>query len=264
MVVREDNPEEIVENIKGNLEEDTKSDTSEEGEIPPEEENLNESSGEDEEMYLWDELKYKANYVCFISNESTEQQVQIASAAVDKLEEPVCDHRTRIRERSRPLRKCNDNQPISIFWEIGGIKAHCLIDSGCKGIMISPNFIRAAKIEPFPLDKPIGIQLAITGSKSVINYGMNMTIKYEGREVKEYFDIINIDYYDAILGTPFLRKHEVIIDFINNCLRLKDKIIHNQANKYKVGEGNPQKNKKNVSMKALKQEEPKIPHKDSE
>ena len=83
-------------------------------------------------------------------------------------------------------------------------------------------------------------------------------------ESKEYFDIINIDYYDAILGTPFLRKHEVIIDFINNCLRIKDKIVPNQANEYKVGEGNPQKTKKNVSMKALKQEEPKIPHKDSE
>ena len=75
--------------------------------------------------------------------------------------------------------------------------------------------------------------------------------------------IINIDYYDAILGTPFLRKHKVIIDFVNNCLRLKDKIIRNQANKYKVGEGNPQKNTKNVSMKALKQEEPTISHEDS-
>ena len=72
---------------------------SEEGEIPPkEEDNLNKSSGEDEEMYLWDELKYKANYVCFISNESTEQQVRIASAAVDKLEEPVYDHRTRCHD----------------------------------------------------------------------------------------------------------------------------------------------------------------------
>ena len=62
---------------------------------------------------------------------------------------------------------------------------------------------------------------------------------------------------------PFLRKHKVIIDFMNNCLKIKDKIICNQANKYKVGEGNPQKNKKNVSMKALKEEEPEIPQEDS-
>ena len=92
-------------------------------------------------MYSWDKLEYKANYVRFISNENTEKQVQIASAVVNKLEEPVYDHRTRIKERSRPLWKCNDNQPISVFWEIGGTKAHCLIDSGCEGIMLSPNFI---------------------------------------------------------------------------------------------------------------------------
>ena len=216
-MAREDDSGEIVENIEGNLEEDAKFSMSEEEEIPPkEEDNLNESSGKDKAMYLWDELEYKANYVRFISDESTEKQVQIASAIVNKLEESVYDHRTRIRERSRPLRKCNDNQPISVFWEIGRTQAHCLMDSVCEGIMLSPNFIRVAKIEPFPLDKPIGIQLAVTGSKSVINYGANATIKYEGRESKEYFNIINIDYYNAILGTPFLRKHEVIINFVNN------------------------------------------------
>ena len=76
--VREDDLEEITESIEGNLEEDVKSSMSREEEIPQEEEdNLNESSGEDEEMYSWDELKYKANYVRFISNESTEKQVQI-------------------------------------------------------------------------------------------------------------------------------------------------------------------------------------------
>ena len=104
---------------------------------------------------------------------------RIASAEVNKLEEPVYDLRTRIRERSRPLWKHNDNQPISIFWEIGGTKADCLIDSGCEGIMISPNLIRVAKIEPFLLDKPIGIQLAVTGSKSVINYKCDHKVRRE-------------------------------------------------------------------------------------
>ena len=155
------------------------------------------------------------------------------------------------------------NQPILVFWEVGGIKAHCLINSGCEGIMISPSFIRVAKIEPFPLENTIGIQLAVTGSKSGINYGANATIKYNEKELKEYFDIVNIDYYDTILGMEFLRKHKVIIDFVNHCLKIKDKIICNQANEYKVGEGNPQKNKKNISMKALKEKEPKVPQEDS-
>ena len=115
-MVREDDSDKIAEDIEGNLKEDAKPNVSKEEEVPQEEEdNLNKSSGEDEEMYSWDELEYKANYVCFISNKSTEKQVQIASAVVNKLEEPVYDHRTRIKERSRPLRKRNDNQPISVF-----------------------------------------------------------------------------------------------------------------------------------------------------
>ena len=45
MVAREDNSEEIIKNVEGNLKEDTKSDASEEEEIPlKEEETLNESS----------------------------------------------------------------------------------------------------------------------------------------------------------------------------------------------------------------------------
>ena len=75
-MVREDDSEEIAENIKGNLEEDVKFNASREEEIPQEEEdNLNKSSGEDEEMYSWDKLEYKVNYVRFISKESTEKQV---------------------------------------------------------------------------------------------------------------------------------------------------------------------------------------------
>ena len=74
VAVREDDLEEIAENTKGNLKEDAESNTSREEEIPQEEEdNLNKSSGEDEEMYSWDKLEYKANYVHFISNESTER-----------------------------------------------------------------------------------------------------------------------------------------------------------------------------------------------
>ena len=76
VAVREDDSEKIIENIEGNLEENAKSSMSREDEIPQEEEdNLNESSGEDEEMYSWDELEYKVNYVRFISNESTEKQM---------------------------------------------------------------------------------------------------------------------------------------------------------------------------------------------
>ena len=40
-----------------------------------------------------------------------------------------------------------------------------------------------------------------------------MTIKIGHKVVKEYFDIVNIEHYDVILGTPFLRKMGIVLDF---------------------------------------------------
>ena len=53
-----------------------------------------------------------------------------------------------------------------------------------------------------------------------------MTIKFGCRNVEEYFDIANIEYYDAILGTPFLRKMGVILDFSSpGQIKMGDNII---------------------------------------
>ena len=96
--MREDNSEEIVKAIQENLKEDTKDDVSEEEETPlKEEEDLNVNS--DEEMYLWDEIEYKTNYVWFISHKAvTEKQMRVASATVNRLEEPVYNHRAGIKD----------------------------------------------------------------------------------------------------------------------------------------------------------------------
>ena len=47
----------------------------------------------------------------------------------------------------------------------------------------------------------------------MINYRTHVTIKIGHKVVEEYFDIMNIEHYDAILGTPFLRKMGIVLDF---------------------------------------------------
>ena len=79
--------------------------------------------------------------------------------------------------------------------------------------MISPDFIHAMAIVPIKLEQPIGLQLACVGSKSTINYGAKSTIMFGNVRVEEYFDIANIDYYNVILGTPFLQRLNITLDF---------------------------------------------------
>ena len=47
----------------------------------------------------------------------------------------------------------------------------------------------------------------------MINYGTHVTIKLSCKVVEEYFNIMNVEHYDAILGTPFLRKMGLVLDF---------------------------------------------------
>ena len=92
------------------------------------------------------------------------------------------------------------------YWKINGVKAHCLLDSRSEGVLLSLEFMQATGIKTFALEKPIVLQLACISSRSMINYGTRVTIKIGCKVVEEYFDIVNVEHYYVILGTPFLRK----------------------------------------------------------
>ncbi|KIJ40480.1 hypothetical protein M422DRAFT_173694, partial [Sphaerobolus stellatus SS14] len=101
-----------------------------------------------------------------------------------------------------------------------GTKAHCLLDSGCEGIMISSEFMRANKLPKFELEKPVILQLACVGSKSTVQYELTARTLLGNEKYDEYFDIANVNYYDIILGTLFLCQFEILLDFKNNCVKL--------------------------------------------
>ena len=56
--------------------------------------------------------------------------MQLAAGTIDNTAEPVYDHHTQMKDCVRQLQKHDDYRGIYVFWEVGDIKAHCLIDSG--------------------------------------------------------------------------------------------------------------------------------------
>jgi hypothetical protein len=137
--------------------------------------------------------------------------VRSKTAAPNSTAEPMYHHRR--KHRTRPDRPCHKNRTLSGYWEINGVKAHCLLDSGSEGVLLSPEFTPMTGTKTFALEQPIALQLACIGSRSTINYGMNTTIKFGHKQYNEYFEVANVEYYDTILGTPFIRKLGITLDF---------------------------------------------------
>ena len=79
--------------------------------------------------------------------------------------------------------------------------------------MISPDYVWATGIPTFKLESPVRLQLTWVGSKSTISYGVRSSIVFGNKHVEEYFDVANINYYDVILGMPFLRWLGITLDF---------------------------------------------------
>ena len=52
------------------------------------------------------------------------------------------------------------------------------------------------------------------------NYSTIARFEYEGIDSQRYFDILNLDGYDLILGTPFLFQHQIKIGFNDSTVNI--------------------------------------------
>jgi len=65
------------------------------------------------------------------------------------------------------------------------------------------------------LEDPVTLQLGCVSSQSKINYSTEIGFEFALITNDTYLDVANLDKYDSILGTPFLRKHGISLDFEN-------------------------------------------------
>jgi hypothetical protein len=68
-------------------------------------------------------------------------------------------------------------------------------------------------LEAKELVKPVTLQLGFSGSHSKINFATESLIEFASIDEITYLDIVNLDKYDTILGTPFMRTYGISLDF---------------------------------------------------
>ncbi|KAI0038503.1 hypothetical protein FA95DRAFT_1452073, partial [Auriscalpium vulgare] len=105
---------------------------------------------------------------------------------------------------------------------VGSAEMYVLFDSGSTTNGISHEAAHIAKMDVFQLKEPMTLQLGCVGSRSRINFGTRSTVTVGGRMLPCFFDIVNIEHYDVILGTPFLKEYRVILDFATEVIRVGD------------------------------------------
>ena len=136
-------------------------------------------------------------------------------------------HKSLIPVNEKGSREPPDNPEamrcLAAYIDINGVKAYVLFDSGSTTDCISPEFTFVAGLQVYSLIDPVPLQLGCVGSRSSINFGTQVEVSSSKTSAKfhHYFDVVNIDRYDAILGTPFMHKFGVCLDFCDHLIVFK-------------------------------------------
>ncbi|KAG6872454.1 hypothetical protein C0992_009609 [Termitomyces sp. T32_za158] len=116
----------------------------------------------------------------------------------------------------RPHYTPQEKECLVTYVEVNKHPAWMLWDSGSTTTGITPQFVHVNAIRVHELMEPLMLQLGTVGSCAVVQFGAEVKVKTSGQLTKEYVDIANFDRYDMIIGTPFMHKNKVSLDFVNN------------------------------------------------
>jgi hypothetical protein len=113
----------------------------------------------------------------------------------------------------QPIRSSRLQATLAAEIEINGTKALTLFDSSSTTDLITPEFAFVTKAPQVKLEEQVVLQLGCVGSRSKISYGTKVPTNFGRIKDKVYFDLVNINRYDCIIGTPFMNTHGVCLNF---------------------------------------------------
>jgi hypothetical protein len=163
----------------------------------------------------YDEGVYKSRVLIAALRTKKETPPQKGKKEVD--ERTSTAMRKSSKTLDRPVRLKNEAKGFIVMVKINGQAAVALLDSGCTTDAMSPELVRVADLKVYKLAEQVPMQLGTRGSQAKINYGTKACIKYGHVDVQHYFDIVNIDRYNVILGT--------VLDFHKNKIRHKKEVL---------------------------------------
>ncbi len=117
-------------------------------------------------------------------------------------------------QKMQPERTALRQHCLTALLHVNGLEVYTLFDSGSSLDVICSDFARSANIPTFRLEEALEVQLGMKGSHSRVTAGARVDISTpEVSFPRRFVDISNIDKYQMILGTPFFRDYNVILDF---------------------------------------------------
>ncbi|KAA1479307.1 hypothetical protein DENSPDRAFT_789050, partial [Dentipellis sp. KUC8613] len=125
----------------------------------------------------------------------------------------------------RPPTEAAEQQCLSAYITVHGMRVLALFNSGSTSESVTPDVARVARLPLIELENPATLQLGCVGSKSKITYGANVRLQFDSIDKVHYLDIVNIDRYDMIVGTPFLYKHGISLDFEHRVIRIRGRPV---------------------------------------
>ncbi|KAG1850408.1 hypothetical protein F4604DRAFT_1592840, partial [Suillus subluteus] len=103
---------------------------------------------------------------------------------------------------------------IVVMVLLNGHSCRALLDLGSLIDFISSTVVDQLKLKFELLQKPIPLQLAVSGSRSSVKATTDIELTYQDIKCVRTFDIANLESYDVILGMPFLlHQHQVLLGF---------------------------------------------------
>jgi hypothetical protein len=116
-------------------------------------------------------------------------------------------------------------QGLTTLVKVNGIEAYTCWDSGSELDAISPDFTRATGVEPTAKQAALRIRLGTKGSSATTSYEVSPTLDFGNTKFTHDLDVVNLDRWDLLLGSPFCNKHGVVLNYSDRTIRFGDTVM---------------------------------------